>query len=465
MNRKLSPFSSYRAQVASALLLFVCLILIVWFLPVVQVSSLPHSADRIEAETAARDVLVKAIGGLLFFVTAFVSVQNLRVSEEKQITERFSKAVEMLGHEGSIHIRLGGIYALERIAKDSERDRYPVMQVLAAFVRVKTSTIVRQEASIEENAPHRYEEFSSYKDFCEREQEALYGPDYDEGPDPEYYEYYLGTLNENHTSSYLIDVQAAISAIGKRDFKDSDLFSLDLSQTRLDGITFRGNYKNINFHRTRFRDCIFGSDINMGDANFLQSNFREAVFEKAKFKYADFREVRFDRSIFLTSTFEGTDFRSSHLLGAKFSGRTNINKCHFESADLTRVSIGGEIKLLKPDKKKTMRTYFKEESEVKGTFFRDANFTGAYLSDVLFEEGSCQKTKFIGAVLRGVTFRSIDLSSANFSRSRIGIEYDEYTAEEHFRDDRSDRVSFIHTGLARADLEKVKATLKDVGFE
>lgn len=464
MNRKLSPFSSYRAQVAGALLLFVCLILIVWFLPVVQVSSLPNSAGRIEAEIAARDVLVKAIGGLLVFVTAFVSVQNLRVSEEKQITERFSKAVEMLGHEGSIHIRLGGIYALERIARDSEKDRYPVMQVLAAFVRVKASEIVGRETSLEENNSHNYEEFSDSRDFAEREHEERYGPGYDE-PDPEYYEYYLGTLNENHISNYLIDVQAAISAIGKRDFKDSDLFSLDLSQTRLDGITFRGNYKNINFHRTRFRDCIFGSDINTGGANFLQSNFREAVFEKAEFKYADFREVRFDSSIFLTSTFEGTDFRSSYLLGAKFSGRTNINKCHFESADLTRVSVGGEIKLLKPDKKKRMRTCFKEESEVKGTFFRDANFTEAHLSDVLFEEGGYQKTKFVGAVLRGVTFRSIDLSSTNFSRSRIGIEYDEYTAQEHFRDDRSDGVSFIDTGLAQADLEKAKATLKDVSFE
>ena len=34
-------------------------------------------------------------------------------------------------------IRLGGIYALERIAKDSEKDHGPIMEVLTAYVREK----------------------------------------------------------------------------------------------------------------------------------------------------------------------------------------------------------------------------------------------------------------------------------------------------------------------------------------
>src|SRR5207245_3575887 len=32
-------------------------------------------------------------------------------------------------------VRLGGIYALERIARESQRDHGPIMEVLAAFVR------------------------------------------------------------------------------------------------------------------------------------------------------------------------------------------------------------------------------------------------------------------------------------------------------------------------------------------
>jgi len=60
--------------------------------------------------------------------------KQVAVAEDGQITERFTRAVEQLGNE-NIHIRLGGIYALERLANDSDRDHATVMEILAAFVR------------------------------------------------------------------------------------------------------------------------------------------------------------------------------------------------------------------------------------------------------------------------------------------------------------------------------------------
>ena len=128
MSRRLDTRSISLVRTFVVILFLISLVLVVWLVPKAQVSSLTSSTNRIQAETAARDVLIKAIGGLLVFVTAFVSWRNLRVSEEKQLSERFSKALEMLGHEENVHIRLGGIYALERIAMDSKKDHYPVMQ-------------------------------------------------------------------------------------------------------------------------------------------------------------------------------------------------------------------------------------------------------------------------------------------------------------------------------------------------
>jgi len=49
-------------------------------------------------------------------------------------TERYARAMALLGDE-KIEVRLGGIYALERLARESERDHGPIMEVLAAFVR------------------------------------------------------------------------------------------------------------------------------------------------------------------------------------------------------------------------------------------------------------------------------------------------------------------------------------------
>jgi hypothetical protein len=51
-----------------------------------------------------------------------------------QVTDRYTKAIEQLGSK-ELDVRVGGIYALERIARDSARDHPTVMEVLSAFVR------------------------------------------------------------------------------------------------------------------------------------------------------------------------------------------------------------------------------------------------------------------------------------------------------------------------------------------
>jgi hypothetical protein len=56
---------------------------------------------------------------------------------QRRITESFSKAIEQLGSD-KLEVRLGGIYALERISQESPRDYWTVMENLTAFVRERT---------------------------------------------------------------------------------------------------------------------------------------------------------------------------------------------------------------------------------------------------------------------------------------------------------------------------------------
>ena len=64
--------------------------------------------------------------------------ENVSVAQEGQVTERFTRAIAQLGDD-KMAIRLGGIYALERLAKDSEKDHGPIMEVLTAYVREKAT--------------------------------------------------------------------------------------------------------------------------------------------------------------------------------------------------------------------------------------------------------------------------------------------------------------------------------------
>lgn len=69
------------------------------------------------------------------------SQETLRVTRDSKLTERFAKAVEQLGaldKDGKnpiLEMRFGGIYALERIARESPHDHQPIMEILTAYVR------------------------------------------------------------------------------------------------------------------------------------------------------------------------------------------------------------------------------------------------------------------------------------------------------------------------------------------
>jgi len=67
--------------------------------------------------------------------TTALALRAVELTEQGQVTDRYTKAIEQLGADKSLDVRIGGIYALERVARDSPRDHPTVMEVLAAFVR------------------------------------------------------------------------------------------------------------------------------------------------------------------------------------------------------------------------------------------------------------------------------------------------------------------------------------------
>jgi hypothetical protein len=86
-------------------------------------------AKALDASAIAANATAKAA-----LENAEAALKNAKAAEDKQITERFTKAVEQLASQ-EITVRLGGIYALERIANNSEDDHWTIMEVLTAFVR------------------------------------------------------------------------------------------------------------------------------------------------------------------------------------------------------------------------------------------------------------------------------------------------------------------------------------------
>jgi hypothetical protein len=132
---------------ACGLLAFLLVSIIViprWLYPPLSAADLRGIAgaqERIQLQQAqsqlandARASVLQGLAGLLVVVGAVATWRQVYISREGQITERFTRAVDQLG-SGNVDVRIGGIYALERIAKNSRADRNAIQYLLGAFVR------------------------------------------------------------------------------------------------------------------------------------------------------------------------------------------------------------------------------------------------------------------------------------------------------------------------------------------
>jgi Pentapeptide repeats (8 copies) len=188
-------------------------------------------AAQTNAETAQKNLLL----------TEVTAQKNYKLAEEGKLTDRFSKAVELLGSD-KLDVRLGGIYALERIARDSQPDHWTVMEVLTAFIREKSKTNL-QESLIQ------IEKMGFKNDG-------------------------VGLIDFELTS----DIETAITVIGRRRQEwiahESDDQKLDLRGAGL----VHANLRKANL-----------SKANLANADLRYANFHETNLDKANLFFTDLR--------------------------------------------------------------------------------------------------------------------------------------------------------------------------------
>jgi hypothetical protein len=84
-------------------------------------------SERLTAVTGTRTALLAGLIGigaigtfLVNILTSRVTAQTFKLTQRGYLTDRYSKAIEQLGSE-TLDVRLGGIYALEQLATDSDQ--------------------------------------------------------------------------------------------------------------------------------------------------------------------------------------------------------------------------------------------------------------------------------------------------------------------------------------------------------
>ena len=96
------------------------------------------ASQRASEIDTMRGYLIQVGAGVLAAGALLYTALSFQLAREGHVTDRYTKAIEQLGSE-RLDVRLGAIYALERIMIDSSRDHPTIVEVLAAFVREHAS--------------------------------------------------------------------------------------------------------------------------------------------------------------------------------------------------------------------------------------------------------------------------------------------------------------------------------------
>jgi hypothetical protein len=124
------------ALVAGLVALLVCALVLVP--PTVVPDGTLDVSDRARliAEGSARSTILQLIAGLFVVLGIAYTAVQVRISRETHYTDRYTKAIDQLGHAKPI-VRVGGIVALRRLAANSSEDRPMVVDVLVGYLRTQ----------------------------------------------------------------------------------------------------------------------------------------------------------------------------------------------------------------------------------------------------------------------------------------------------------------------------------------
>ncbi|MDG4718136.1 MULTISPECIES: pentapeptide repeat-containing protein [Thalassospira] len=295
-------------------------------------------------------LLLAATVGLPFLVwRSIVAQKQVNVAEQGHITDRINEAVKGLGAEKvtkqvkrtpryqsikgvwkrdedgelipavrpdgeriedvenfeesvpNLEVRLGSIYGLERIAVDSPRDHIQIMEILCAYLRENTPAVSTVPSD----------------------------------PEP------------TRRPKVRIDIQAAITVIGRRTTKQVDIerksrFRLDLSNTDLSGGDFRnGEFSGAMFHGARLEGAMFdASDLSGTQFYYALLNFASFVranLQGTRFDYATINQPQVSKSGWVDTINLGKIYGicliGADLSAVRFIGKDEVLKCTFGSSD------------------------------------------------------------------------------------------------------------------------------------
>jgi uncharacterized protein YjbI with pentapeptide repeats len=283
---------------------------------------------------------------------------------QSRIVESFSKAIEQLGSD-KLEVRLGGVFALERISQESPRDYWTVIENLTAFVRERT-----QRTEVE-----RVARPVDQQRIAERAYLLWENAGRPEGRSEEFWRdaVSLETYREPPAS----DIAAVLTVINRR----SEVHrAREVTDNRV--LDFQGAILRHAHLEEAHLERASLSEAHLEDARLYLAHLEGASLPGAHLESADLRVAHLEGAFLMDAHLEDARLYLAHLEGASLSG------AHLERADLL------------------------------GAHLEDARLGGAHLEGANLIEAHLERADLLGAHLEGAYLGEAHLEGASLSEAK-----------------------------------------------
>ncbi len=332
---------------------------------------------------------------------------------QNMLNERFHKGAEMLGHPEIRSVRLGGIYALGRLAREyREVFHLQVIQLFSAFVVDQTTTGEAPEKcdALVDSGAGRNENTDQSASLKTKEESR----DIAENPAQQSsYDFYLAVNGTIPRPPRLAkDVEEVMRLIAERSEEQIALeieydFRLNLADVSLGGLTLQHvNFSNIDFTkanlcRIRLWSAQFsnvsmpGVDLSaayLPGVDLRKADMRRVNLSGANLTGADLRNAELGPVDLASQNLWGTKLFTSKLVGVLLEG-ADLRGANMVGADLTGAQLAAakliQVKLTNANLSRAdLRAANLSAAELSGANLSGANLERANLSGADFSKGS-----------------------------------------------------------------------------
>ena len=310
-----------------------------------------HDGQRDSTSTTIRNfglLIGGAIAVILAVWRSIVAERQAGTAQQSLLNERYQKGAEMLGNN-VLAVRLGGIYALERLAADQpEQYHVQVMKLLCAFARHPTEDEDYQGKLAEHNANPRnltspredtmaaIEAIGSRDDTrIEIEKSQDFQPNLI-GTNLSYAQIrganLSGTMlnSANLTSASIFSVNLSGAFLRSTIMKNAELYDVDFTDAKAWNVDLSGARMEQRGKPLFDLDHANLSPIQLSNGTLSLTQILDADLSGKFIQYANLDRVQVTRS----------DLSGAHFLGTKLRGAV-ISKSNLSGAEIKRTDMAG----------------------------------------------------------------------------------------------------------------------------